>query len=264
MTAVPGAVPLAPGRSSVSVASAVRLVLVPAWTAVSVLLVLAARLLPDGGRTRRRVVRRWARGVTRILRLRVERIGSPPAAPFLLVSNHLSYLDIIVLASEVDAVFVAKREVSGWPLFGLGARAIGCVFIDRESRRDTLRAGTQMRERYQAGEGVVLFAEGTSTSGVTVLPLRPALLEWAASDGLAVRTATLSYHTAAGDPPANDALCWWGDMTFLPHLAGVTRLGPSTVRLSFGPSSVSASDRKELARALHAALLADFRPSGTP
>lgn len=264
MTAVPGTVPLAPIRNPATAGSLLRLLLVPAWTSACVLAVTAARLVPDGGRVRRGVVRGWARGVTRILRLRVERSGPPPAAPFLLVSNHLSYLDIIVLASEVDAVFVAKREVRAWPIFGLGARAIGCVFVDRESLRDAVRAGALMRKRYQGGEGVVLFAEGTSSSGATVLPLRPALLGWAATDRLPVHTATLSYHTGPGDPPANDALCWWGEMTFLPHLAGVTRLGPSRVRLCFGESTVSAPDRKQLARDLHAALLADFRPSGTP
>ncbi|MFN8653822.1 MAG: lysophospholipid acyltransferase family protein [Gemmatimonadales bacterium] len=264
MTAAPGAVSLAPAPAPATPASLLRLVLVPAWTAASIVAALVARLVPDGGGLRRRVVRGWARGVTRILRLRVERSGPPPSAPFLLVSNHLSYLDIIVLASEVDAVFVAKREVRAWPLFGLGARAIGCVFVDRDSRGDAVRAGALMRRRYAGGEGVVLFAEGTSSIGATVLPLRSALLEWAASEGLAVHTATLSYHTTPGDPPASEALCWWGEMTFLPHLAGVTRLNPSTVRLAFGDRAVSASDRKQLARALHAALLADFRPSGTP
>lgn len=240
-----------------------RLVLVPAWTAAWF---GAWHLLGigPGGRSRRLwVVRTWARGLLRILRIRVTSQGTPPAAPFLLVSNHLSYLDVIVLASLVDTVFVAKREVRRWPLFGAAASAIGCIFVDRDSPRDAIRVGEAMRETHLAGKGIVLFAEGTSTEGSSVLELRPALLHWPASEQLPVHTAALSYHTAPADPPAGQALCWWGDMAFVSHLAGVCRLGPSEARVTFGSQTVSTAQRKELAAALRTAILSDFTPSGT-
>ncbi len=126
-----------------------------------------------------------------------------------------------------------------------------------------MRVVEAMRDRYCSGHGVVLFAEGTSSEGSTVLPLRSSLLEWPAAQDLPVHTVALSYHTGPGDPVATQSLCWWGEMTFLPHLAGVCRLGPSQARVTFGVEPVSAPDRKALAAALHTALLADFRPSGT-
>ncbi|HSB53448.1 MAG TPA: lysophospholipid acyltransferase family protein [Gemmatimonadales bacterium] len=269
MTALPGA-NVIPSEATARVSSTrraspvgyLRLILVPLWTALGIVVLGVARIGPGGVRRKRRIVRGWARGLLRLLRIEVLAEGAPPTPPFLLVSNHLSYLDIIVLASQTDAVFVAKREVRSWPVFGLGASAIGCIFVDRESRSDTVRVGDAMRDRHRAQEGVVLFAEGTSSEGSTVLPLRSSLLEWPAAEQLPVHTATLSYHTAPSDPPASESLCWWGDMTFLPHLIGVCRLGPSQARVAFGRATISASDRKALATLLHSALLADFRPSG--
>ncbi len=262
MTSVPGTVPAFAGSRRGAIAGTLRLGLVPLWTIGGYLAWLIAGL-GSGGRARRsRIVRGWARGLARILRIRVMCRGPAPQPPFLLVTNHLSYLDVIVLASRVDAVFVAKREVRAWPLFGPLARAIGCIFVDRELPRDALRAGAAIERAVRAGHGVVLFAEGTSSDGSTVLELRPALLEWPASSGHEVHTAALSYHTGPGDPSASHALCWWGDMTFLPHLARACRLGPSEARVVFGEETVSAPDRKRLARALRAALLTDFTRSG--
>jgi 1-acyl-sn-glycerol-3-phosphate acyltransferase len=261
VTALPGTVPVVDsGRGSLG--SRIRLALVPLWTAVWYFIWFVLGLGPGGRARRLWVVRRWASGLLRILQIRVTAIGPRPAPPFLLVSNHLSYLDVILLASLVDTVFVAKREVRRWPLFGSAASAIGCIFVDRAARRDAPRVGEAMRNAFRAGHGVVLFAEGTSSDGTDVLQLRSALLEWPAGDNLPVHTAALSYQTSPGDPPASCALCWWGDMTFLPHLAGVCRLGPSEARVVFGAATVSATDRKHLARITRSAILSDFTPSG--
>jgi 1-acyl-sn-glycerol-3-phosphate acyltransferase len=240
-----------------------RFGLVPLWTAGCYLAWLVVGLGPGGPARRRWIVGRWARGLARVLRIRIDARGPAPEPPFLLVANHLSYLDVIVLASLVDTVFVAKREVRRWPLFGPAARAIGCIFVDRVAPRDALRAGQAIRRAVRAGHGVVLFAEGTSSDGSAVLEFRPALLEWPASEHQPVHTVALSYHTSPADPPAAHALCWWGDMTFLPHLARVCRLGPSEARVVFGRATVSAPDRRSLARAARAALLEDFTPSGS-
>jgi len=262
LTAVPGTVPALEGSRRRVLAGTVRLGLVPLWTTGCYVAWFLAGVGSGGAARRSRVVRGWARGMARILGIKVLSTGPVPEPPFLLVANHLSYLDVIILAGLVDAVFVAKREVRGWPLFGPAARAIGCIFVDRGTPRDALRAGTAIQDAVRAGHGVVLFAEGTSSDGNTVLELRPALLEWPASAGQEVHIAALSYHTGPGDPPASQALCWWGDMTFLPHLARVCRLGPSEARVAFGGNTVSAPDRRSLARALHAALLSHFTRSG--
>jgi 1-acyl-sn-glycerol-3-phosphate acyltransferase len=261
VTALPGAVPSVGHPRRSGIAGAVRLGLVPAWTAGWYLGWLAAGLLPGAAARRRGVVRRWARGLIRILGLRVVVTGTPPAAPFLLVTNHLSYLDVIALAAVADVVFVAKREVRRWPLFGRSAALIGCIFVDRASPRDAIHAGTAIREAVRAGLGVVLFAEGTSSPGDRVLPLRPALLHWAAREKEPVHAAALSWHSAPGDPSASELLCWWGDMEFLPHLAGVCRAGRGECRIVFGRQPVSAPERGALAARLHATISELFTPS---
>jgi len=218
---------------------------------------------PSGRRRWRRVmVRRWARDNARLLGMQRQVAGQPASAPALLVTNHLSYLDVVLLAAELPAIFVAKREVRAWPGLGPLAALVGTIFVDRDSPRDLVRVSAAISQALANGDTVVLFAEGTSTRGDRVLPLKPALLEPAARGGWPVRFATLSYVTPAGQPSADLALCWWGDMTFLPHLVGVAGLSRFTGLVSFGAEPVQAGDRKRLAAALHAALEKEFTPVG--
>jgi len=107
--------------------------------------------------------RNWSRVLLRLLRIEVVDSGESPEPPFLLVSNHLSYIDIPVLASRVDAFFVAKSEIAHWPVVGTLCRAMGTIFVDRESRRDVVRVLSELDQRLTEGHGVVLFPEGTST-----------------------------------------------------------------------------------------------------
>src|SRR5438128_9577779 len=107
----------------------------------------------------------WARASARILGLRINVRNAPPASPFLLVSNHLSYVDIIVLESQVDCAFIAKSEVASWPIIGFICRTLNTIFIDRRKKRDVLKAMAKAEATLNRGLGVVLFAEGTSTAG---------------------------------------------------------------------------------------------------
>ena len=212
------------------------------------------------GAWRRRVMHYWARGSARILGMRIETRGLPPAEPALLVANHLGYLDVVLLAACVPSVFVAKREVRGWPLVGAVAALAGTIFVDRLAPRDALRAAGSIETALARGDTVILFAEGTSTRGERVLPLKPALLEPAARAGWAVQYAALSYRTAPGMPPADQAVCWWGEMEFMPHLLGVTRLPDFTASVAFGDDALRGSDRKDLAAGLQAAIVRHFTP----
>lgn len=192
--------------------------------------------------------------------MRIETRGLPPAEPALLVANHLGYLDVVLLAACVPSVFVAKREVRGWPLVGAVAALAGTIFVDRLAPRDALRAAGSIETALARGDTVILFAEGTSTRGERVLPLKPALLEPAARAGWAVQYAALSYRTAPGMPPADQAVCWWGEMEFMPHLLGVTRLPDFTASVAFGDDALRGSDRKDLAAGLQAAIVRHFTP----
>jgi len=218
-------------------------------------------LAPDTRRKLRNLAfRTWGRLFCRIagVRLRVE--GEPPTGPFFLVANHVSYLDIPVLASRVDAAFVAKADLRSWPLLGWIFATADTIFIDRGRKRDLLRVMRQVELARRAGLGVLVFPEGTSGSGARILPLKPSLLELAARRGEPVHYATLHYRTPEGEPPAQEVVCWWNDMLFFPHVLRLLRLPHVEGSLHFGDGPVVAGDRKELARELHAALCRAFIP----
>lgn len=242
-----------------------RLPLVAALTLGSMTLVLLGRalffFLP---RVRKRwmdgVYRRWGRWMTRVLGARVTIDGARPEPPFLLVSNHLSYIDILVLAGATGGVFIAKAEIDGWPIFGLACRSVDTIFVNRESRRDVVRVGELIQETLDKGTGVVLFAEGTTSQGATVEPFRTPLLASAAAAGLQVHHATLSYHTPDGTKAAVDSVCWWGDMELWPHLWQLVRLPAFYATVKFGRKPIHDPDRKRLAQQLHQAILERFVP----
>jgi 1-acyl-sn-glycerol-3-phosphate acyltransferase len=194
--------------------------------------------------------------------MRVTVRGVPPREPFLLVTNHLSYLDIILLLSQLRAVFVAKREMRSWPLLGPLANLTGTIWVNRAVRRDAVRVLDQIDDAIARGDGVVLFAEGTTSAGSEVRPLRPALLDWAAREQFPVHSAAVSYRTPPGAPPAELALCWWGDMTFGRHFLQVLRLPWFEASVDFAPKPLSAPTRGELATRLRQAIAERFTPVG--
>ncbi len=208
-----------------------------------------SRIPPARGRLR--LFRLWSRITLRILGATVEIRGTPPAAPFLLVSNHLSYVDVAVLASRAEAVFVARGDLAGWPVFGVLSRSVGTLYLDREMKRDIPRVAAAMEGRLRDGVGVVLFPEGTSSDGRNVLPFRPSLLDPAARLGIPVYWAALDYRTREGQPPAKESVCWFDDMRFVPHLLALMRLSGFEARVVFGSTPVSGADRKFLAQELH-------------
>lgn len=204
--------------------------------------------------------RTWARLTNAILGMRVEGKGTPPRAPFFLVSNHLSYMDIVAFAAQLDCVFIAKSEVANWPVLGLLCRSMGTIFVDRNSRMDVLRVNRLIEQALRSGKGVLLFPEGTSTPGVEVLPFHSALLEPAVQQGCPVSFATVSYRTPIGQAPAHLSVCWWGEMAFLSHFYELLHLKSVEATLVFGSYSIRADDRKVLARKLSQAVREELIP----
>lgn len=215
-------------------------------------------------RCRNWVFRNWARGMCALLGLRIDVNGSPPAQPFLMVSNHLSYVDVIVLAALVDGVFIAKSEVADWPILGRVVNGIGTIFINRQNARDLTRVSALIQSAIQRGQGVFLFPEGTSTRGAEVLPFKPGLLEAAAQTEMPVHYASLSYRTLPNEQPAELSVCWWGEMSFLPHLWALFQLSRIHCEITFGAEPIIEKNRKVLAERLHAAVQENFEPSRGP
>jgi lyso-ornithine lipid O-acyltransferase len=202
-------------------------------------------------------------GTAWILGVHVRVHGALPAAPYLLVSNHLSYLDIIVFSTVLPARFVAKRQVRGWPLIGPLSWLLGTIFIDREQKRDALRVLDQLDGVLTGADGALVFPEATSSDGAGVLPFRPALLEWAAARNFPVHAASVGYRSAPEAPPVEQSVCWWGDMPFGRHFLGLARLDRVDAAIHFLPEPIVDPDRKRLAARLHAAVSATFTPTYT-
>ena len=230
------------------------------WTVFAVLLP-APRLRRPARNT---IFRAWARVCLRVIgcRLRVE--GPAPRAPFLLVCNHLGYVDIPVLAACTDTWFVAKMEMRSWPLIGMLCRSVGTIFIDRRASRDVLRVNRLIADVLADGYGVVLFPEGTSTQGFEIRRFRTSLLDHPARTGMPVHAAALTCRTPPGEPPAHLSVCWWGDAPLFDHAQRLFELRGFEVVVRFSPVAVRGSDRKELAARLHSEVERLFEPVVAP
>jgi 1-acyl-sn-glycerol-3-phosphate acyltransferase len=182
----------------------------------------------------------YHRVAIRLLGLEVERRGAPAAdRPTLFVANHLSYLDIMVLSSQVETSFVAKREIASWPLFGWLARLQRTVFIGRQ-RSGVAGEADDLTRHLRRGLNLVLFAEGTSCDGQRVRPFKSSLLAVAeaAPDGrpLTVQPVTLAYARLDGMPIGRGfrpLFTWFGDMTLPDHLFTMLGLGRVTAVIEF-------------------------------
>lgn len=192
------------------------------------------------------------RRVLRVFGAHVDLVGAAPQRG-LVVSNHLSYLDIVVLGAGSPTVFVAKQEVAGWPVFGWFARLAGTVFVNRESRSQVGEVAGEIERRLNQGALVVLFPEGTSSDGQTVLPFKSSLLEPAVRLTHPLTTALIQYELSGGD--VGEEVCYWKDMTLVPHLINLLSKQGLRASVSFAASQAGGADRKQLARQLHAEIL---------
>jgi len=217
-----------------------------------------------GGRRRRwrnLIVQKWARMVALISNMKVHVQGQPPRPPFFLVSNHLSYIDIIAYFTQVHCIFIAKAELASWPLFGFLSKTANTVFIDRNNKKDIRRVNALIEKTVHESDGVIVFPEGTSTKGSGILPLKSSLLEYAAAKKFPVSYATIHYRTGAADPPAYLSVCWWGDMTFIGHFLDFLKLSRLDATITFGAATVQSDDRKSLAQKLWHGLNRQFVPT---
>jgi 1-acyl-sn-glycerol-3-phosphate acyltransferase len=187
---------------------------------------------------------RACRMITHRLSMQVTVAGALPPSG-LIASNHLSYLDILFFASQMPCVFVSKAEVLSWPMFGILARCGGTIFVERGRGAVLDKVSGEIRAALEQGVPVVLFPEGTSTDGSTVLNFFPALFEAAIQTGAPVYPAAIAYEM---DDGREVDLCYYGDITFGPHL--LTALGHDGIhaQIVFARDATRYVDRKAAAR----------------
>jgi 1-acyl-sn-glycerol-3-phosphate acyltransferase len=244
---------------------------VPFITAAAVLVTLPLMPIQWLAVTLKRPLQRripvfYHRLICALLGVRVRVVGEPIRQhPLLIVSNHSSWLDITIITSKAPVVFVAKREIASWPLFGWLAKLQRSVFVDRTARHKTGAVNAEIAQRLADGDPVVLFGEGTASDGNRVLPFRTALIG-AARDALAgaedvqqiwIQPLSLAYVGLQGLPLGRQQrplAAWYGKMNLYSHLAEVVRRGAIDVVMTWGEPIAynGATDRKEIARALEA------------
>lgn len=221
---------------------------------------VGAFFIPNKQFWRQVIFHKWAQAFVLVANMKIEIIGTPPKPPFFLVSNHLSYVDIPAYRAVLPTVFVAKSDIESWLLAGRMVRDMGAIFINRKNRRDIPRAGKEIIEKIEAGEGVIVFPEGTSTGGEEVLPFNSSFLEFAAKNNLPVTYAAISYKTSDREGKASQFVCWGEDISFVDHMLRMFRLKKFTAVITFGEEPIMKADRKELAHELREKVKEKFVP----
>ena len=209
---------------------------------------------------RQKALRMWSQLFAKMSGMRLKIVGKPPAAPFFLVCNHLTYVDVAALRLCVNGIFVAKREVKDWPVAGRVISDMGVIFIDRTNRRDIPRAGSEIIERLEQGEGVIVFAEGKISDGSSVLPFNSSFMEFAARSNVPVSAAAITYEAHGKPGAARHSVVWYDDISFLEHLRRLFALKGFTATVSFAAEPIADPDRKQLAKRLHEAVTERFVP----
>jgi len=237
-----------------------------AFIVVTVIGILVGMLLWPLGTPALTLVRKgWCHFVCALLGIRLQVEGQSFAVcPVLQVANHVSYLDIPILGAYTPGTFIAKSEVAGWPLFGLVAK-IGRTMFVRRYWRDALIQRNRLARRMTEGESFILFAEGTSTRGLSMKPFKTSLFSvaepWILARPIAVQPVTICYARladgAAIDTGNAERYAWVDDAPLLPHLWNVLKEGGVEVSIVFGEPvmSWSVGSRKALAAAVREDML---------
>jgi len=204
-----------------------------------------------GPAQRVQAVEQWSRDMLQALGVTLHAQGEVPTrGPVLIVCNHVTWLDILVLHACAHARFVSKSEVHHWPLIGPMAAAAGTLFIERASRRDAMRVVHQMVAALQAGDVLAVFPEGTTSDGLQLLPFHANLIQAALSAGAPVLPAALRY-VDGHSGQTSQAVSFVGDESLVASLWRTACASGLQVRLAWGNSELDAGrDRRTWAKNL--------------
>src|SRR5215471_4215398 len=181
--------------------------------------------------------RLWAISCLKVLSLKINvqnLSGDLHSNRRLLVSNHQSYLDIIIVGSIFPALFVAKTEVSGWPLIGWLSKLGGTIFVNREDARSGVSCAYRVCRTLRESVDVQVFPEGTTGDGATVLPFNGLFFASAIRSQASVLPLTIRFQSLNGKPmdrESLDTVCWYGEMDFALHFWNLLSIESAEVAL---------------------------------
>jgi 1-acyl-sn-glycerol-3-phosphate acyltransferase len=209
--------------------------------------------LPQAQRNLR--VQLWAGRMLEVLGIELVVYGRPPQqGPILLVANHISWLDILVMHAARHCRFVSKADVKRWPLIGTLATGAGTLYIERESRRDAMRVVHHMAHSLHNGEIVAVFPEGTTSDGMNMLPFHANLLQAAISSQALAQPVGLRF-VDAQTGETSLAPCYIGDDTLFGSLwRTLTAPGIKAVVRYGRPQHAQGRDRRRFASDLRDAV----------
>ncbi len=192
--------------------------------------------------------------LARIFRIKIIMRGEVSTKePILFVSNHMSYADIMVLGAALPGNFIAKSEVKKWPLFGWIASLTGTVFVSRK-KSGTMNQLGDVEKAINNGKNLILFPEGTTSDGKTVMPFKSSLFKIVESREITVQPVTLTYTHINGLPlQANERvkIAWVGDAELIPHLREFVNLGFIRAEVKIHEPLQVKSNRKLVADEAH-------------
>jgi 1-acyl-sn-glycerol-3-phosphate acyltransferase len=193
-------------------------------------------------------LQRYSRQVLKKLDVTIGCHGSPPQQG-VVISNHLSYLDPLVLGALTPMVFVAKSEVECWPLVGLFATFAGTIYVKRQAKRSLISARDEIRHVLGSEMVVGLFPEGTTSNGSCILPFKSSLFPCSEICSRSIIPVYIRYQSEGGLP--EPGACYWGEMHFIPHLWNFSTKSRTVAMVDFDCPIEPSLDRKADCRKLY-------------
>lgn len=187
---------------------------------------------------------------------------------FLVVSNHLSYLDVLILAAKMPACFVTSLEIKQTPFLGQLTSLAGCLFVDRKNRSQLKGEINELRDALNSGLNVIVFPEATSTGGSEVLRFKRPLFESSVATGKAILPLTINYQSISQKSVSiqnRDVVCWYGEMDFFPHFLTLLEQSEVKVEIVINPAFLPEFlPTQDLALRSHEIVSRSFRPLNMP
>ena len=208
--------------------------------------------------------------IVRTFGLKINTVNLPQNdKPFLLVSNHMGFVDIMMIASRFPALFVTSNEMRETPFLGLLTEMAGCIYVERRSRTKIMNEMKSLVDVLKKGFRVTLYPEATSTNGERVLPFKKTLMMAAGQAGVPIQPVVINFRKVNGEPFGykwRDSLCWWGDITFAQSLWRALCLKSVEAEIEFLEQihSTPDDDRGLIADRAHALISAKFSPVIVP